>query len=210
MYVVSVQIAQPSTLDTGRGVIQTGIRKQPAAQARFEAAGVAGDHVVNTVHHGGVDQAVYVYSAEDCAWWQDQLGRTLPPGIFGENLLLSTFGDEPVRVGDRYTIGEVVLEVTSPRVPCGTFSAVMEIDDWLVRFRDARRPGFYARVLVEGMVSTGDAVTRTPASSSNVEILELQDIYYDRNVDADRLAHAAASPIAERTRADLVKRLARV
>jgi MOSC domain-containing protein YiiM len=86
----------------------------------------------------------------------------------------------------------------------------MEIDDWLVRFRDARRPGFYARVLVEGMVSTGDAVTRTPASSSNVEILELQDIYYDRNVDADRLAHAAASPIAERTRADLVKRLARV
>jgi MOSC domain-containing protein YiiM len=210
MFVVSVQAGQPSTLDTGRSVIQTGIRKQPIAKGRFEAAGVIGDNVVNTVHHGGVDQAVYVYSAEDYAWWQDQLDRVLPPGIFGDNLLLSTFGDGPVRVGDRYTIGDVVLEVTSPRIPCGTFSAVMEIDDWLVRFRDARRPGFYARVLADGMITTGDAVARNPASASNVDILELQDIYYDKNVDADRLARAAASPIAERARADLVKRLGRV
>lgn len=210
MFVVSLQVAQPSTLDTGRNVIQTGIRKQPVAEARFEAAGVADDSVVNTVHHGGVDQAVYVYSAEDYSWWQDELGRLLPPGIFGDNLLLSTFGDGPVRVGDRYTIGDVVLEVTSPRIPCGTFSAVMEIDDWLVRFRDARRPGFYARVLAEGMITTGAVVTRTPASAANIEILELQDIYYDKNVAADRLARAANSPVAERTRADLVKRLARV
>jgi len=210
MYVVSVQVAQPSTLDTGRGVIQTGIRKQPVDEAQFEASGLEGDNVVNTVHHGGLDQAVYVYSAEDYAWWQDQLDRVLPPGIFGDNLLLSTFGDGPVRVGDGYTIGDVVLEVTSPRIPCATFSAVMEIDDWMLRFRDARRPGFYARVLAEGMIATGDAVTRSPASAANVEILELQDIYYDKNVGADRLARAAESPVAERARADLVKRIARV
>ena len=210
MFVVSLQVAQPATLDTGRNVIQTGIRKKPVAEARFEATGVAGDNVVNTVHHGGVDQAVYVYSAEDYAWWQDQLGRMLSPGLFGDNLVLSTFGDGPVRVGDRYTIGDVKLEVTSPRIPCGTFSAVMEIDDWLVRFRDARRPGFYARVLAEGMITTGDSVTRGAASAASVEILELQDIYYDKNVDADRLARAAESPVAERTRADLVKRLARI
>lgn len=210
MQVVSVQIASPTIIETGRGVITTGIVKQPVAAVVIAAGGVVDDHIVNTRDHGGVDQAVYAYSAADYRWWEERLGRALPPGIFGENLTLSTFGDAPVRVGDRYQIGNVTVEVTSPRIPCGTFTARMGIADWLAQFRDARRPGWYARVITEGTVTAGDEVTRAPAPETNVEITELQDIYYDHSADGVRLSRALGSPVAERTAAELTRRLARI
>lgn len=209
MHVISVQIARPTTLDTGRGVITTGIVKQPIDKARFEADGVVGDHIGNTRHHGGADQAVYSYSSEDYSWWEERLGRSLTPGTFGENLTLSTFGEEPIRVGDRFDVGDTVLEVTSPRIPCGTFSARMEIADWVKQFQEARRPGWYARVVSEGVVHAGDVVTRVAAPDTNVEIMAIQDIYYDHSVSSDVLSRALESPVAERTAADLTRRLAR-
>lgn len=209
MRVDSVQISKPHLLDTGHNVITTGIDKQPVDSAVFASTGVVGDHVVNEVHHGGVDQAVYVYSTEDYAWWEDRLRQTLSPGSFGENLTLSSFGQGSVRIGDRYTIGDVTLEVTSPRIPCGTFAAHLGIDDWSAQFRDGRRPGWYARVLTEGLVSAGDGVSLQTASASNVDLLEVFDLYYDHHADRQRIEAAVRSPLAERAMADYVQRLAR-
>lgn len=79
--------------------------------------GLLDDHIGDTRHHGGADQAAYLYSAEDYDWWAEQLGTALEPGTLGENLTLSSFGREAVHIGDRYRIGRVVLEVTSPRIP---------------------------------------------------------------------------------------------
>ena len=55
--------------------MKTGIHKQAVDQIALEGAGITGDAVVNTKHHGGPDQAVYVYSAEDYEWWETGLGR---------------------------------------------------------------------------------------------------------------------------------------
>ncbi len=114
MRVVSLQIGSAQTID-----------KQPVTEADFGAGGVAGDTVANTRHHGGPDQAVYVYPDEDYAWWREQLGRRLPPGIFGENMTIAAAGADPVRVGDRLPVGETLLEVTAPRIPCSVFAARM-------------------------------------------------------------------------------------
>ena len=46
---------------------------------------------------------MYVYSSEDYAWWGEDPAPSPPPGTFGENLTLSSFGPEPVQIGDRYT-----------------------------------------------------------------------------------------------------------
>lgn len=205
---LSINAAPAGVVKSGSRFIRTGINKQPVEAATITTSGIDGDAVVNTQHHGGPGQAVYAYSAEDLAWWEAELGRTIAPGTFGENLTLSSFGPDEPRVGDRYEIGEVELEVTSTRIPCGTFQAQMNIARWVERFRDAERPGWYARVIRPGRISVDDVVSLTRAPSTNVTVLEVQRLYYDRSGDVDdRLRAALASPLAERARDGFEKRL---
>jgi len=206
---LSINAATPGVVKNGARFIRTGIAKRAVPSAMFRRDGIVDDAVVNTKFHGGSGQAVYAYSAEDLAWWESELGRPIPPGTFGENLTLSSFGGSEPRVGDRYALGSVELEVTSTRIPCGTFQAQMQLSGWVERFRDAERPGWYARVITEGMVEVGDPVSKTAAPTDNVTVIEVQRLYYDRSgpVD-DRLRKALDSPLAERMRADFEKRLA--
>ena len=178
MHVVGVQIGTPKKLQTPSRLLTTGIDKQPVEGSEVGPYGLIDDAICDAEHHGGLDQAVYAYSRADYDWWEQQLGRDLAPGSFGENLTLSEFGADPPRVGDRYNIASVVLEVTAPRIPCGTFSAHMGEADWIRRFRDARRPGFYARVIESGRISERDEVDFEPGPSGNPTILDLQDAHY--------------------------------
>jgi len=83
---------------------------------------LAGDKVFDVRNHGGPDMAVYAYAREDLDDWATQLGRPLSNGMFGENL--TTEGADPngALIGERWRIGaDLILEVSSPRIPCGTF-----------------------------------------------------------------------------------------
>jgi MOSC domain-containing protein YiiM len=150
-----------------------------------------------------------VYSREDFVWWEEQLGRSLASGIFGENLTISSFGGEEVMIGDRWQIGEVVLETTAPRIPCGKLGAVMKDPSFVKTFRQGRRPGFYARVLNPGVVVPCTEVTRFP-SPSGVSVLDLFDLVYDVDAPADELRRVLGAPIAERARRNTEERLARL
>ena len=209
MYLRSIQIATPRTIDVAGRAVETGIFKEPVDTARVGALGLAGDAIVNTKHHGGPDQAVYVYNAEDYAWWEGQLGRGLAAGTFGENLTLSSFGRPPVAIGDRWHIGEVVLETTAPRIPCATFGTKMGDPAWPERFRAARRPGFYARVISGGELRVGMEVDRDQAEVG-LSVLDLHDLAFDRQATAERITAALQAPVAERARRDLERRLDRM
>ena len=54
----------------------TGIDKRPRpGRVPVRTLGVDGDQQYDTAHHGGPDQAVYVYASEDARWWSVELGR---------------------------------------------------------------------------------------------------------------------------------------
>ncbi|MET8573796.1 MOSC domain-containing protein [Streptomyces sp. NPDC005012] len=123
------------------------------------ASGMTGDAVCHTRHHGGDDQAVYAYAREDLDEWERDLGRPLRSGVFGENLTVSGLDVSGARVGERWRVGpEVVLQVTSPRIPCGTFQGHMGEPQWVKRFTAKGAPGAYLRVLTPGEIRPGDAV----------------------------------------------------
>jgi MOSC domain-containing protein YiiM len=206
MHVVSVQVGSAQVLDLGSRSVTTGIHKEAVDQVALEKAGVTGDAVVNTKHHGGRDQAVYVYSAADYAWWEGQLGRSLAPGAFGENVTVSSV-PPLIRIGDRIQVGEALLEVTAPRIPCATFAARMEEADWLRRFRDANRPGFYCRVQQPGTVRLGDRTQWTAAPEAYVSLDEMVEHFYATDIPLPDIRRALASPIAIRSRAEYEKRL---
>ena len=201
MHIISVQVGSARLLNIESRTITTGIHKEPIDEVLLEAGGIAGDAVVNTKHHGGPDQAVYGYSAEDYAWWEEQLERSLEPGTFGENLTVSS-APSLIRVGDRIQVGEALLEVTAPRIPCATFAARMEETGWIRRFRDANKPGFYCRVLQPGTVRPGDRLQWTVAPETNVSLDEMVEHVYAKSVPLPDVRRALASPIAIRSRAE--------
>jgi MOSC domain-containing protein YiiM len=201
MQVVSVNIGRAQSWEKGRKSGKTGIYKTPVSgPVAITALGVGGDTVCNKKHHGGPDQAVYVYGSPDYAWWSERLGRELSPGTFGENLTLSELESASVAIGDRFVIGPVVLEVTAPRIPCATLARRMEDPSFVKQFMEAERPGVYCRVLQEGAVQAGDAVTWQPYSGDRLTALELFRYFYE-DADEATLRRILAAPIALRARA---------
>ncbi|MFE2067286.1 MOSC domain-containing protein [Streptomyces sp. NPDC059467] len=146
----------------------TGIDKRPVDGAVRVAApgpkgttgsGLAGDAVCDLRHHGGDDQAVYAYAREDLDTWGEELGRPLPNGCFGENLTTNGLNVSDALIGERWRIGsEVVLEVTSGRIPCRTFQGHLGERGWVKRFTRKGASGAYLRVIEPGEIRAGDPI----------------------------------------------------
>jgi MOSC domain-containing protein YiiM len=121
--------------------------------------GLAGDRVYDVKHHGGSDHAVYAYAREDLDRWEAELGRPLANGVFGENLTTAGLDVNGALIGERWRIGpDVVLEVSSPRIPCATFQGWLEREDWIKRFTRAALPGAFLRVIEPGDIRAADPV----------------------------------------------------
>lgn len=139
----------------------TAIDKRPqAGPVAVGELGLAGDTQCDTKHHGGPDQALYLYAREDADWWATELARQIPPGLFGENLSTEGLDVTGALIGERWRLGETVeVEVRTPRTPCITFQSRMDIPHWIKRFHQAGRPGAYLKVLRTGPVTAGDRIT---------------------------------------------------
>jgi MOSC domain-containing protein YiiM len=163
MKLLSVNVSKPKPISRGGKSGMTGIFKESVSGLmKVGVLGLEHDTQVDTENHGGKDQAVYFYSNDDYAWWSEQLGTTLEPGTFGENLTVSSL-PEPLYIGDRFAIGSdtggaVILEVTAPRIPCSTLAARMNDLAFVKKFAQAARPGVYTRVIQTGSLQAGDEV----------------------------------------------------
>jgi MOSC domain-containing protein YiiM len=156
---VSVNIGQPTAAAWAGNKGVTGIDKRPVAgPVRLTELGVEGDHVLDTRVHGGVDQAVYAYATEDAAWWAAALSRSVVAGNFGENLSTTGIDLNDCVIGERWRVGEAVLEVSRPRIPCSVFAGFWDVPDLIKRFTAYAHPGTYLRVLTPGAVQAGDRI----------------------------------------------------
>jgi MOSC domain-containing protein YiiM len=181
MRVLSVNVGrlQPNPW---KPVAMTGIDKRPVSGPVMVtepgpkgtgAVGLAGDQVCDVRHHGGTDQAVYAYAREDLDYWAASLGSPLSNGMFGENLTTEGLDVDGALIGERWRIGSsAVLEVSCPRIPCGTFQGWLARADWINQFTQAAMPGAYLRVVSPGPISAGDPVTieHRPAHDVTIEV----------------------------------------
>ena len=156
----SVNVGRPAQVSVRRGrPLMSAIGKRPVdGRLRVAGVNVEGDDQADRRVHGGPDKAVYAYASEDTAWWEEQLGRELGPGAFGENLTLEGVDVSGAVIGERWRVGHVLLEVCQPRFPCAKLG--IRFGDRLMvrRFGEASRPGAYFRILEEGDLGAGDPV----------------------------------------------------
>jgi MOSC domain-containing protein YiiM len=158
-HLVAVNVGRSAPLTIGDHVVRSGIVKSAApGPVAVGSTGLAGDEQADRVNHGGPYKAAYAYAREDAAWWEQQIGRPLEAGAFGENLTLAGVDITGARIGERWRIGSAEFEVSGPRVPCSKLGARMGDRRFPKRFVLAGRPGAYLAVLTPGSLQAGDSV----------------------------------------------------
>ncbi|MGY1836222.1 MOSC domain-containing protein [Blastococcus sp. SYSU DS0510] len=138
---------------------RSGIAKRPVTgRVAVGERGLAGDVQVNPRYHGGDGQQVYAYAQEDADFWIAELGRELPPGMFGENLRTTGLDLTGAVLGERWRVGTALLEVSAPRIPCANFARFWDEPQLVRRFTARGTPGAYLRVIETGELGAGDPV----------------------------------------------------
>src|SRR5207245_1253889 len=88
--IVSVNVGRPRSFVLKGREYTSSIWKEPVkGRVPVRGTNVDGDEQADLKVHGGHDKAVYAYASEDYEWWSSELGRTIGPGMFGENLTTS-------------------------------------------------------------------------------------------------------------------------
>lgn len=209
---VALSVGKPKTITYQEQELQSAIFKDRVTGPLFlSKLGFEGDQVADTVHHGGVDKAVNVYSQEHYAFWEQELGITLPEtSAFGENLTVRGMLEQDVCIGDTFQIGEAVVQVSQGRIPCGKISARLGVDGMRNKFMETKRTGFYLRVLQEGVFGEDRAITLLEKHPAGISIEYLNNLVYhdEENLeDARRVLEVLGDTLAEPWRNILQRRL---
>lgn len=185
--VLAVNVGQVREIEWLGRTWTTAIWKSPVeGRVAVRGENLDGDDQADRSVHGGDDKAVYAYAHEDALWWEEQLGKPVPPGNFGENLTLAGWDVTGAIIGERWQIGTTVLEVAQPRVPCFKLGARMGDPEFPKAFAAAGRPGAYLRIIQEGDVGAGDEVRLLSRPDHGVTAGEVAHIYHHHG-PAERL-----------------------
>ncbi len=186
--------AHPIKAKSGR----TGHFKTPQSGAvEVTKHGLRDDCIVDVKHHGGLEQAVYIFGEEDRLWWEKELSTPTPAGFFGENLLIDDLASAQMCLGDVFEIGDVRLQITAPRIPCVTFAARIGDPKGVKRFHEASRPGAYARVLKTGHIQALDPVVHRPFKGERITVAENMRQYVHGFKDLAFLRRLVTVPVHE-------------
>ena len=188
---LSVNVSLPKTIDYQGKEVTTGIFKEPVSgPVRVCTLNLEGDGQADLNAHGGAFKAVYVYSYNNYSYWADRLQRDFSPGQFGENFTVEGLSDQTVCVGDQFSVGSALFEVTQPRVPCYKLAIKMDHEGFYNEIIQSGRLGFYLRVLKEGTVEANTPITLVTKGRHRITIDELNRLMYFDKENGQRMEEA--------------------
>lgn len=169
--------------------ITTGLCKEPVTHpVQVSKTGLAGDGIFNTKYHGGEDKAICVYPSAHLSHWQKTLGISLPAAPFGENLSLSGLTEQEVHIGDIFSIGTTLVQVSQPRQPCKTLALRYNKPDFVKMVVASGFTGWYLRVLQEGEIKQHDQCTLITPDPDQISVAFANQIMHHDRKNKDGLA----------------------
>jgi len=180
MRLLSINVGTPRTVAWQGRQVRTAIFKDPVAGPRFVGRiNIEGDDQADRLAHGGEHRAVFVYQIESYHYWEKELGRDdFAYGQFGENFTVEGLADDEVCIGDHFRIGDALFEVTQPRVTCYRVGIRMDEPRMPALLVSHRRPGFYLRVLEEGVVQAGEEIVKVASGPESMTVAEIDALLY--------------------------------
>jgi MOSC domain-containing protein YiiM len=146
----------------------------------LDYTGFVGDMVKNTNHHGGNDKAICCYNSDHFVKWKNELGFDLEQGAFGENLTLSgeTANENCVYIGDRYQLGEAIVEVSEPRGPCYMIGIRYNYKQFPIHLQTSGLTGFYLRTIKPGFVKKSDELVHISSHPEQISVMDVNQVRY--------------------------------
>ena len=196
---LAVCVGLPKDVAWRNSTVHTGVWKQAVSGPRMvRHLNIDGDGQGDLGGHGGEQRAVLVYQIDSYRYWQAELGRDdFVHGQFGENFTVDGLADDEVCIGDRYRIGSAVFEVSQPRVTCYRVGLRMDEPRMAALMVSHRRPGFYFRVVTEGVVEAGDEIVKIESGPERMTVAEIDALLYLPGHPRDQLSPRAADPGVE-------------
>jgi MOSC domain-containing protein YiiM len=209
---VSLQIGLPQNYpgDQSRNILTrawtTGFFKAPVTKpVELTPTGLKGDGVADTKVHGGLDKALLVYSTDHYPAWLADIGLELSPGSFGENLSITGMNEQNVCIGDRWQLGDVILEVSQPRQPCWKLARRHLLPNLPKLVINSNRSGWYMRIIQTGLLSAPFEIVRLSNPYPEWTIANVNNAYYQKPKNQTHLqALANLSELATSWREDFL------
>lgn len=193
MKIISTNIADEQFISWRGKKVKTGIYKKSVDQPLYlTKQAVQNDEISDRKHHGGEFKACYIFSLEQYPYWKELYpDLEWDYGMFGENLTVSNFDENKVYLGDTYSAGEAVIQVSHYREPCYKLGYKFGSQQILKQYIKHGYPGTYLKVLQEGTVKTGDEFQLLERQNDPLSVTELFRLAFAEEKDHSHLEIAA-------------------
>jgi MOSC domain-containing protein YiiM len=177
MKIISTNIGERKEIDWKGKKVTTGIFKYSVDHPIFlDVETVKEDTICDRKYHGGIDQAVYGYSLQHYDFWKEKYPKMeFEYGMFGENLTVDDLDETQLHVGDRFKVGECIVEVTKPRQPCMKLGVRFNDMKIVKQFWNTSMSGVYFKILQTGNVQAGDEFQLLEKHPENPTIAEVYE-----------------------------------
>ena len=175
----------------------TGIFKEEVVMPAWLAReGLTGDAQADRRVHGGPEKALHQYPVAHYARLAARFpgaATDLKPGSMGENLSVAGWDETGICIGDRFCLGDAVIEVSQPRSPC------WKIDErygtlGMARFiEEEGLTGWYFRIIEEGCVEPGCDFTRIANPAPKLSIARLLELWKAHRPSPEQLDDIAST-----------------
>lgn len=196
MKVLSTNRSDKRIITINNAEVETGMFKVPVPEGiTITENGVLSDTVCDLRYHGGRDKACYIFGRNNYPYFQklypDAKWET---GFFGENIELDVLNESQLFIGDKYQIGEAVIQIAQPRTPCSKLGYRFGNMASLKDFINSPHPGAYVRVLKDGLVCEGDEMTLIEKASQRLSLTDLYQIKHNKSKHAERIQEVLDHP----------------
>jgi ferredoxin-NADP reductase/MOSC domain-containing protein YiiM len=174
--------------DAGKKSKTAIVKQSVSGSLRFSKSGVKGNEVA--VH----PNAVYAFCSDDYTFWAQELNLETPweLGRMGENITISGMDMDTLSIGDKLYVGTAVLQVSGCRVPCDKLLwRLQQEPDFLVRYMQSGKSGWYMEVLEEGVIAIGDKV-RLEKAKNTITVKDLCMVFLTPDTTRERLLELLA------------------
>lgn len=170
--------------EIGPDASPTGIFKSPIeGPIAVSTLGLAGDIQVDRRVHGGTEKALYHYPVENYAVLRQALPHlktAFVPGSIGENLSTHGIDEDSVHIGDIFSVGSALLQVSQPRRPCWKVNHKYGNGHISALLMSEGISGWYYRVLEEGKIALGDSIELRERLPQSVPVRQIWRLFLER------------------------------